>query len=140
MSEKFSQETIEKAASEIAVGLANGFAVLFGASTDAPPAANAGVLDGTTAAGGKKRKARRRKPKADAPAAAPEPEGPTIEQVRKKILDVIEDFGNDGAAEVLEDFGVKKISELDAEQYEAVIEAATKYLADDDGDGGGAAD
>ena len=133
MSDKTPQETIDKAGALFA----SAFAVLLGigaASADAaaPPAS-------TGKGKGRQRRAQRR-PKGDAPAApaAPKDDGPKIEDVRKKVLDVIEEFGNDGATEVLEEFGVKKISELDAAQYPAVIEAATKYLLDDDG--GNAAD
>ncbi len=54
--------------------------------------------------------------------------GPTIEDVRASLLKVIEEHGNDGATEVLEDFEVNKVSELESEQFADVIEACEKYL------------
>ena len=134
MSTKIDPKAVEKAGGLFAQGFAALFTSLFGTeSTEAAPPASPTAGAST----GNGRRARRRKPAAE---AAAELKGPKIEEVRKKILDVIEEFGNEGAAEVLEPFGVKKISELDAEQYGAVIEGATKYLADDDGGSGGAAD
>lgn len=54
----------------------------------------------------------------------------TIEDVRAGLLKVIEEHGNKGATEVLGDFEVKKVSELDEEQYADVVKACEDYLDD----------
>lgn len=59
---------------------------------------------------------------------------PTRADVRKALKKVIDAYGADGAAEVLEDFDVEMVSELEDDQFAAVIKAAEAYLEGGDDD------
>ena len=127
MTQKFSQEIIEKAASEIAVGLANGFAVLFsGEEKEQEPGKEPG----------KEPPRRIRRARGHATATAPPKErAPSEDDVKKVIANVIQEFDNEGAFDVLEPFGVRKVKQLKPDQFADVIAAAKKYLEEDDPNG-----
>ncbi len=78
------------------------------------------------------------KGKAKGKAKAKKDDGPSVDEVREALRRVIDKGGNPAATEILEEFGVKKVSGLKPLEYSDVIEAAEKYLdsADDDEDGG----
>lgn len=75
--------------------------------------------------GGKK--SRRRKKK-----ASRKKRGPTEDDVKTVLAKVIDEYDVEGALDVLEDFDVKKASQLKPEQYADVIAAAEKYLEEDE--------
>lgn len=78
---------------------------------------------------------KKRRRKAAAKAAA---EGPTIDDARSALLEVVEAFedGNEAVVELLGEIeeGIEKISELDPSNYQKVIDAAKQYLADSEED------
>ena len=80
---------------------------------------------------------RRRRKKAEKKSKAPA-SGPNIEDARATLLEVVNAFedGNDAVEEILGEVedGVKKISEIDPKNYQEVIDAAKKYLADSEED------
>ena len=124
---------LEKAADDLKEALDGFLEALFDAVADdsseeaEPPArASSRKKTGTrkkTAASKKKTSSRKK------------PEGPTIEDVRKALMEVQEEFGKDGQLDVLEEFEVTKVSELQESQYAAVIAEAKAYLEEEDGDG-----
>lgn len=74
----------------------------------------------------------RRRRRAPAPAAPPAERGPSLDDVKKAIAEVIEEFDNEGAFDILEKFGVRKARQLKPEQYADAIAAAKKMLEEDD--------
>lgn len=107
---------------------------LTGKATAAPAAAP--KAEKTPTAAEKKKAAAAAKKEAAAKKAA-EPKPPTIDEVRDSLRRCIDLGDNDAATEVLEPFGVKKISDAEPDDFAAIIEAAEKYLDENsEGDGG----
>lgn len=52
----------------------------------------------------------------------------TVEQVKKKAREVLENKGVDVAKKILSDFGAEKVGDLDEDDYSAVIDACEKAL------------
>lgn len=52
----------------------------------------------------------------------------TIEQVKKKARQVLENKGVDVAKKILSDFGAEKVGDLEEDDYSAVIDACEKAL------------
>lgn len=80
------------------------------------------------------RRGRRSKAREEEPEKKPrrrEATGPSLDDVRAKATEVIEEFGNEELEAILEDFGVKRVSDLDEADYAKVVEECEKSLADD---------
>lgn len=82
------------------------------------------------------KKKRGRKPKAKTPEPQPEqetaddllddPAAPSIDDVKEAVRAFIEDNSMDAAKSIFADFGAKKLSEVDASDFPALIAALTK--------------
>jgi len=73
------------------------------------------------------------KPAAPAKAAKPAKKaGPTLEEVREQLLQVIEQRSNDQARAILAEHEAKRLSELDEASYASVIKACQDLLKAED--------
>ena len=111
----------QKAIEEFATAFATAFAIFFAAA-----------VTPTAPAGDEETPKPRRRRRASAPADPPAERGPSLDDVKKAIAEVIEEFDNEGAFDILEKFGVRKARQLQPEQYADVIAAAKKFLEQDD--------
>ncbi len=79
-------------------------------------------------------KAPAKKKKAAAKPKADEPKPPSLDETRDALRRCIDVGDNDAATEILEPFGVKKVSEADPDDLAAIIAACEQYIDENAGD------